>query len=154
MIEEVDLTEARNVKVEVNKKAGLDDQDVETRTEITNLKIIGNADVKIEMSPEASGATVKNVTLKDSKLSIINSQKDKGSIVNCELVGENKLSDINARDSRLEGCEIYEVDDIRDYDGSNVVVYSAKELTGSSRREVKSIIADSSPKIDREEFEL
>lgn len=154
LIEEVDLTEARNVKVEVNKKAGLDDQDVETRTEITNLKIIGNADVKIEMSPEASGATVKNVTLKDSKLSIINSQKDKGSIVNCELVGENKLSDINARDSRLEGCEIYEVDDIRDYDGSNVVVYSAKELTGSSRREVKSIIADSSPKIDREEFEL
>lgn len=157
LIEEVDLTEARNVKVEVNKKAGLDDQDVETRTEITNLKIIGNADVKIEMYPEASGVTAKNVTLKDSKLTIINSQKDKGSIINCELVGENKLSDVNARDSRLEGCEIYEVDDIRDYDGFNAVVYSAKELTGSSRRETKNIqnkIHDGSPKLDREEFEL
>ena len=45
---------------------------------------------------------------------ITNSQEDKGSIINCELAGENKLYDVNVRESRLENCEIYEVDDIRD----------------------------------------
>lgn len=159
LIEEIDLTDARNVNIDIYKKATPDGQTFESRTLLTNVKIIGDADVKAEISPEGGGLTFRNVTLKNSKLTITNSQADKGSIVNCELAGENKLYDVNARESRLENCEIYEVDDIRDYDGSNEVVYSAKELTGSSHREVKSVqiqneIADSSPKIDREELEL
>ena len=157
LIEEIDLTEARDVNIEVNKKMSVSERISETRTSLTNLRVIGDADVKVEIMPEGVGVVAKNVTLRKSKTMITNSQEDKGSIINCELAGENKLYDVNARESRLENCEIYEVDDIRDYDGSNEVVYSAKELTGSSRIEAKSVqseITDSSPKIDREELEL
>lgn len=154
-IEEIDLTEAGDVKIAVNKKATTDDRTFESRTSLTDVKIIGNADVKVEISPEGAGAAVRNVTFKDSKLTIINSQRDKGLIVNCELVGENKLLNVNARDSRLEGCEIYEAEDIHCYDGFNEVIYSVKELTGSSRREAKNeVILGNSLKIDREEIEL